>query len=143
MIEFTIPCAAVGKGRPRVTAHGTYTPQKTRDYEQLVRLCFQRSRRKPVTDREKALAVTITAIFRVPEIGRASCRERDSEKKKRELVGKPYTKKPDADNLAKAILDALNGMAYPDDAQIVNLKVRKWYGETDMVHVLIEEENIL
>ena len=53
---------------------------------------------------------------------------------------KPYTKKPDADNLAKAILDALNGVAYPDDAQIVKLTVRKRYGEADMVHVLIEEE---
>lgn len=132
MIEFTIPCAAIGKGRPRVTAHGTYTPQKTRDYEQLVRLCFQRSRCKPVTDRGKALSVTITAIFRAPDSY--------SEKKKRELVGKPYTKKPDADNLAKAILDALNGVAYPDDAQIVKLTVRKRYGDADMVHVLIEEE---
>ena len=55
-------------------------------------------------------------------------------------MGKPYTKKPDADNLAKAILDALNGVAYPDDAQIVTLTVRKRYGEADMVHVLIEEE---
>ena len=88
-----------------------------------------------MTASELALAVTFNSIFLVPESY--------SEKKKRELVGKPYTKKPDADNLAKAILDALNGMAYPDDAQIVNLKVRKWYGETDMVHVLIEEENIL
>lgn len=133
MIEFTIPCAAVGKGRPRVTRHGTYTPQKTRDYEQLVRLCFQRSRCAPVTDRGKALGATITASFRAPDSYR--------EKKKRELVGKPYTKKPDADNLAKAILDALNGVAYPDDAQIVKLTVRKWYGETDRVHVLIEEDS--
>ena len=132
MIEFTIPCAAIGKGRPRVTRHGTYTPQKTRDYEQLVRLCFQRSRCAPVTDRGRALGATLTAIFRVPDSY--------SEKKKRELMGKPYTKKPDADNLAKAILDALNGVAYPDDAQIVKLTVRKRYGETDMVHVLIEEE---
>ena len=132
MIEFTISCAAIGKGRPRVTRHGTYTPQKTRDYEQLVRLCFQRSRCAPVTDRGRALGATLTAIFRVPD----SC----SAKKKRELMGKPYTKKPDADNLAKAILDALNGVAYPDDAQIVKLTVRKRDGETDMVHVLIEEE---
>ena len=41
MIEFTIPCAAIGKGRPRVTRHGTYTPQKTRDYEQLGACAFR------------------------------------------------------------------------------------------------------
>ena len=67
MIEFTIPCAAIGKGRPRVTRHGTYTPQKTRDYEQLVRLCFQICRCSPLTDWGKGLGATLTAIFRAPD----------------------------------------------------------------------------
>ena len=39
----------------------------------------------------------------------------------------PYTSKPDCDNLAKAVLDALNGVAWHDDAQIFNLLVEKWY----------------
>lgn len=45
MIEFTIPCAAIGKGRPRVTRHGTYTPQKTRDYEQpeMLRIALEQT----------------------------------------------------------------------------------------------------
>lgn len=37
------------------------------------------------------------------------------------------TKKPDCDNVAKMICDALNGLAYKDDAQIVNLNVLKAY----------------
>lgn len=37
----------------------------------------------------------------------------------------PDTVKPDADNVAKAVLDALNGVAYADDAQVVSLRVTK------------------
>ena len=38
---------------------------------------------------------------------------------------------PDTDNLAKSILDALNGLAYDDDKQIVELEVKKFYNETE------------
>ena len=56
------------------------------------------------------------------------------------------TKKPDADNVMKIILDALNGVAYEDDRQIVALAIRKTYGEKPGVRVEIrtiasEEEN--
>jgi len=37
------------------------------------------------------------------------------------------TKKPDGDNIAKVICDALNGVAYEDDTQIVKLVVSKIY----------------
>ena len=39
------------------------------------------------------------------------------------------TKKPDADNIAKVICDALNGSAYHEDTQVVKLTVRKVYTE--------------
>ena len=49
--------------------------------------------------------------------------------------------KPDTDNIAKSVLDALNGLAYGDDKQIVELKVRKYYGVEPYVNVkLIELE---
>ena len=38
----------------------------------------------------------------------------------------PNTFKPDADNIAKLVLDALNGVAYDDDSQVVELTVKKW-----------------
>ena len=37
----------------------------------------------------------------------------------------PFTRKPDADNVAKSVLDALNGVAWLDDAQVTHLSVRK------------------
>ncbi|MDF2537449.1 MAG: Holliday junction resolvase [Herbinix sp.] len=49
------------------------------------------------------------------------------------------TKKPDIDNIAKVILDALNGIAYKDDTQVVTLEVRKFYKDTPCVIVDIEE----
>lgn len=46
--------------------------------------------------------------------------------------------KPDSDNIAKAILDALNGVAYYDDSQVVGLTVKKEYGDSARVEVEIE-----
>ena len=49
------------------------------------------------------------------------------------------TKKPDADNIVKVIADALNCVAYHDDAQIVRLNYRKVYDERPRVNVVIEK----
>ena len=49
------------------------------------------------------------------------------------------TKKPDWDNIGKVVCDALNGIAYRDDAQIVDSMVRKFYGEVPRVVVIIRE----
>ena len=50
------------------------------------------------------------------------------------------TVKPDTDNIAKSILDALNGIAYKDDKQVVTLSVKKRYDEVPRVSVWIYEE---
>ena len=50
-----------------------------------------------------------------------------------------YIKKIDSDNLAKSILDALNGVAYDDDSQVCLLIVQKLYAETARVEVVLEE----
>ena len=47
--------------------------------------------------------------------------------------------KPDVDNLAKFVLDALNGLYYKDDSQIYDLYVHKQYGDTDQVCVELEQ----
>ena len=47
--------------------------------------------------------------------------------------------KPDVDNLAKFVLDALNGVYYQDDSQIDELHVHKKYGDTDQVRVELEQ----
>jgi Holliday junction resolvase RusA-like endonuclease len=49
------------------------------------------------------------------------------------------TIKPDTDNIAKSILDSLNGIAYKDDKQVVKLTVEKRYDEIPSVSVWISE----
>ena len=48
-------------------------------------------------------------------------------------------RKPDWDNVGKIICDALNGIAYRDDAQIVDALVRKFYSDTPRVIVEISD----
>ena len=50
-----------------------------------------------------------------------------------------HTKKPDLDNMAKTVLDALNGLAYIDDSQIYSLTLFKTYSEQPGTHLIIEE----
>ena len=49
------------------------------------------------------------------------------------------TKKPDADNIVKVVLDALNKVAYRDDAQVVELVAIKRWSNTSKLKVVIEE----
>lgn len=80
-------------------------------------------------DTRRAISMQITAVYPVP----ASYPKRD---KVAALAGDLLpTKKPDADNVAKVIADALNGLAYDDDAQITDLSVLKRYGEEPEVRV--------
>lgn len=119
-IIFTVPGVPQGKGRPRVTRNGTFTPKKTRDYEKKVRDCYIAQGGQMFPD-DTPLFATITAIFPIPS---------SLSKKRRALFnGKRHCKKPDADNVAKAILDSLNGVAYRDDSAVSMLLVDKSYGD--------------
>ncbi|MDR1328878.1 MAG: RusA family crossover junction endodeoxyribonuclease [Oscillospiraceae bacterium] len=133
-VDFTVPGKPQGKARPRVTAHGTYTPAATRDYEKLVRLAYLQARQRGLPRLlQGAIEARITAYFPAPK---------SAGKKQRALMlsGKmPYTKKSDCDNIAKIILDAINGVAYKDDSQISSLRVEKLYGEPPCVVVTLVE----
>jgi Holliday junction resolvase RusA-like endonuclease len=50
---------------------------------------------------------------------------------------KHHTKRPDADNLAKLVKDAMNGVFYLDDAQVVRLRVKKEYSRTPRTFVML------
>jgi Holliday junction resolvase RusA-like endonuclease len=123
MIQFFIPGPPVAKGRPRVASIGgharAYTPSKT----QRAETCFlaQALAHKPATPLTGPLAVSVLLALPVP----ASWPKK---RKEEALEGLRYpTGRPDCDNLAKLVLDALNGVFWGDDAQIVNLRVTKTY----------------
>lgn len=109
-----------GKARPRVCRGHAFTPKDTIEYEKLVRDCYKEQDGRYLEGSIKAL---IIAYYKIPK----------SYSKKRvqairDGLEKP-TKKPDGDNIAKIIFDSLNGIAYKDDSQIVELRVIKRYTE--------------
>lgn len=136
-MEFQILGTPVGKRRPKFsTIHGYAQAVKPKEdviYENLVKVCFTQAKPTDYDLYDKPLRVEITAFFDIPK----------SFSKKRieealEGLCSPL-KKPDADNIAKIICDALNGVAYKDDTQIVELRVRKIYAAEPSVSVLIDE----
>lgn len=118
-IKFTVPGVPVGKGRPRFTRGGhAYTPEKTVAYEKLVLSCWKTQSGEGFAG-GIPLVATINAFFPIPKS--------TSKKKAAAMDGAFCLKKPDSDNIAKGILDALNGYAYPDDAAVMLDGAWKFY----------------
>jgi Holliday junction resolvase RusA-like endonuclease len=131
-IFFSIPGNPVGKQRHRTAKNHTYTPRKTKEYENKVKLFYRLScKNKPSVE---PIAIYIESFHPVPKS--------DSKKKKElKLSGKiKCTVKPDADNIAKIICDALNKVAYKDDSQVYFSQIYKSYSIKPRVEVTICED---
>jgi Holliday junction resolvase RusA-like endonuclease len=137
MMQFHIDGEPVPKGRPKFTSIAgfmrTYTPRKTVDYELTVRAAAKAAM-GPTDLLETPVGVYLYIRLPIPK----------SHSKKRKdacLSGqeKPI-KKPDIDNLAKSILDGMNGVVWKDDSQIVSLHITKVYASESGVDILIKEE---
>lgn len=132
--QFEILERAIGKERPRYSqkTKRMYTPTKTASFEEKVKWAFKAKYNIETELSTRPFRAKITAIFEPA----ASL----SKKKKEELLFKvDYTKKPDVDNIAKIVLDSLNGLAYKDDSQVAELLVLKDYGTENKVIVELEE----
>lgn len=136
-VTFTVLGEPVGKGRPRFRNAGsfvqTYTPKKTASYEQCVRMEYERQCGAVKFDREVPLDVRILAYFGIPK-----SKPKKTQRLMRLFQIRP-TKKPDCDNIAKAVLDACNDVAYVDDVQVVDLQVRKFFSDNPRLVVTIKE----
>jgi Holliday junction resolvase RusA-like endonuclease len=109
-----------GKARPRVFNGHAMTPEITVNYENWVKACYQQQEGKYL---EGQIRATLTAYFTIPK---------SYTNKRKEAIkqGEEHPqKKPDVDNIAKIILDSLNGIAYKDDSQVVELRVNKRFTE--------------
>lgn len=130
-VKFTVLGTPVAKGRPRLGKWGTYTPEKTVNYENLVKLTYLQEVGQ--VKLEGALSAEVKAYFPVPK---------STSKKKREqmLNGEiKHTKKPDTDNLIKSVFDSLNSVAFDDDSAICVVHAYKGYSDTPRVEIEIKE----
>jgi Holliday junction resolvase RusA-like endonuclease len=132
MLGFEVPGEPRSKARHRTTRGGIqYTPKETVQYENLVKMCF----REQCGDAylEGPIRAAVTVYMSIPQS--ASGRRKDM----MEIGELRPTKKPDVDNIAKAILDSLNKIAYHDDSAVVECVVRKWYSSRTRVVVALME----
>lgn len=128
-IEFKITGEPQGKARPRFYNGHAVTPKQTRIYEQHVKFSYLKAGGKMYD--EGGVAVEINAYFEIPKSythgRRRACKYQ---------INRP-TKKPDIDNIVKAIMDGLNGTAYKDDKQVISLVARKWYAREGAGYVRV------
>ena len=139
-VSFAVIGEPFGKKRPRANiicghAHMHNDPENER-YELKVLNGFINAygkRIEPMFVKDTQLIATIEAHYSMPKA---------FSKKKREMARlrqlRP-TKKPDCDNIAKSVLDALNGVVYYDDSQVVELVVKKFYDDNAYVAIEIGE----
>lgn len=135
MIRFTVYGEPVAQGRPRFSTRGgfvrAYDPQKSRDFKALVRT--------------KALGLCVPLMLGPLEMNVDIYRgiPKSWSKKKQEQAEQGLIKpilKPDVDNYVKAIKDALNGVCYVDDSQVVVLFISKHYSKDPRVEIVIKED---
>lgn len=132
MTKFTVLGEPVAKERARVVGGRAFTPKRTKAYEEQV--AWEYKKQKGKFFENKPVKIHIAIFFAPPK----SMPVKEFAKiMQGELM---YTGKKDIDNIAKSILDGLNGVAYIDDKQVVQLTISKKYtiGETRAEIVLQE-----
>jgi len=136
MVTFKVDADPVGKQRARYAKRGnfvqTYTPDKTRNYESLIK---ESAIEAMGSSEPLETPVNLYLYIRAPI-------PKSLPKKRIEAclngLEKPI-KKPDASNVLKSVEDAMNGVVYKDDSQIVNIHVTKVYSSQSGIDVCVKE----
>ena len=123
-VKFIIDHEPVPQGRPRFSQGRAYDPPKSKAYKEVVVLTARRHFAEPL---EGVLSVYITFFMPMPKSW--------SKAKKEQLSESLHSKRPDIDNLTKAILDGLNGVAFVDDGQVAIINAKKVYSDKPSVYV--------
>ena len=136
MVTFKVDGDPVGKQRARYAKRGnfvqTYTPDKTRNYESLIKeAAIQAMGSNEILETPVNLYLYIRAPIpkSLPKKRLEACLNGSE---------KPI-KKPDASNVLKSVEDAMNGVVYKDDSQIVNIHVTKVYSSQSGIDVCVKE----
>jgi Holliday junction resolvase RusA-like endonuclease len=137
MLTYMVEGNPIGKGRPKFARRGsfvsTYTPTKTRDYENVIK---EVAKKAMGSNEILETPVTVAIYITVPIPASYSKKRTEACLKD---IERPI-KKPDIDNIAKCFLDAMNDIVYKDDTQVLTLHVTKVYGTVGMVEVMVRED---
>ena len=130
-MTFIVKGEPKGKARPRFARGRAYTPQTTVDYEKEIKARFLECGGK--FSHADKFTVDVIACFGVPKSA--------PKKKVKDMLAYQImpTKRPDIDNILKVVLDALNGVAYYDDSQVVRVVGTKAYNKEPFLQISIEE----
>lgn len=120
MISFFVPGKPIPQARPRVTRGGqrTYDPKRSADAKKVAAGYALEARVKAgaALIEDGPVTVTLEARFAYPKSTRKSAR----------IDRAPLTGKPDVENIAKLLLDAMTGIIYRDDSQVWSLHASKF-----------------
>ena len=132
LLAFKVHVEPVGKGRPRFTRDGhAYTPERTRKFEAAVRAHayeFMRRMNAQRIPEGVPIDVRVVALFPIPK----------SWPKKKKAEATKLIPRIDVDNILKAVLDAMNGVVFEDDRQVVKAVAEKRYEEKGRVIVYVQ-----
>ena len=129
-MQITIPGKPKGKDRPRFYKGHAVTSASTRAYERKVKSIYKKE--TSITF-HGAVIVSIKAFYQIPKNTPKAVKKMMLDGERLPCV------RPDIDNLPKIILDALNGVAYDDDKQVVDMIITKRYAEEAHVDVEVQE----
>lgn len=130
-LTFSVPGEPRGKGRPRFSGGRAYTDSETRAYERKIADCY-RLFSGPVKWPDGAFfEVDVTAYLPIPA---SASKIQQTRMATGQIIP---SRKPDADNVLKAVLDALNHIAYPDDSRVHKCSCAKFYGKEPRLVVKI------
>ena len=136
-VTFHVPGKPQGKARAK-TFHTngitrTVTPERTVLYENLIKEQYMHHAEGLYLDYGTPVTLRIVARFLPPNSASKAF-------KKRMLEGEVFPlKKPDMDNIVKVVSDALNGVAYHDDTQVVLVVAKKAYSAMEGLDITVEE----
>lgn len=103
-----------------------YTDPEYRAYKEAIwRMTASQYRDQPI---DGAISLMLTFAFKNPATHA------------NKPVPRPYNRRPDIDNLAKPIMDALNGVLWNDDSQITKVFAEKIYSDYDYISISAEKQ---
>lgn len=130
-VKFTVFGDPVPKERPRTVKGHTYTPERTRRHEEKIALVYKSRYHGDGFESGEPLRLVVDAYFKIAKGDSRVVKEGKLSGEIRPTI------RPDADNVLKTVQDALNGLAYKDDSQIVESLARKWYSDEPRTEIYI------